>query len=40
MVFRRGELGAAGRAAAGAEASGDEEAQTVENLTITFTPFL
>jgi hypothetical protein len=31
-LFRRGELGAAGRAAAGAEAGGDEEAQAVENL--------
>jgi hypothetical protein len=40
MFFRRGELGAAGRVAAGAEAGGDEEAQAVENLTITFTPFL
>ncbi len=39
-VFRRGELGAAGRVAAGAEAGGNEEAQAVENLTITFTPFL
>jgi hypothetical protein len=32
-VFRRGELGAAGRAEAGAEAGGNEEAQAVENLT-------
>jgi hypothetical protein len=31
-VFRGGELGAAGRVAAGAEAGGDEEAQAVENL--------